>query len=506
MRYFLLFLLFASPLSFSQDYYWQLGTTEHGVFKGSSPAAVCRSFASNRGYTYDGGFELNSTSEAAICYFLDQRGYWLPFNVYRVGDGCSTTYNPSTGECPAPVQPNGEKCSTEPESTGLYKIKNSSGECVSFQDADKASQCKYLGDTGYSPTKSVWVKFDDEGQPSSADIQDKIGCELKPTLGIGHCKLPPARSSGGITIIRSYAKCNVQVSWTGNVAKNGPDSVPIGDSSSGKEGVCDEPSKCLTQDEPIVKDSKPCNYMYNGQVVGCESVAFEGNPGEMNCGTVNNGPYTCTKKDPNSKATVVKETIETKSNTDGTTTTTKKQEITQVTCAKAGSCVTNVTNNKSTTIKNSDGKVVSSTGECTGKACSSGSTGDSDGDGVKDCVIAKNCSDEGEEGGPALTSLTKPTKTGDFQDANSEWDEKIETTRQDLAQRAEEFGKLFQPLASMNLDTGSAELGCGEAFETIGGQTASICFGKYESQLSLIAAAVLFICALIALFIVFKPD
>ncbi|WP_236215645.1 hypothetical protein [Metapseudomonas otitidis] len=500
-KFILAFLLLYSSFSFSSDYYsWDLWNV-NGRAGGPYPSALAACTAiGDPSY-----LSITPVNEYFYCSSNPSKRNWY---AIRRGSSCppGTTYNP-LGQCDAPKEPNGEQCSSEPESTGLYKIKNSSGECVSFQDADKGSQCKYLGSVTYSTTKSVWVKFDDEGQPVSADIQDRIGCELKPALGIAHCKLPPAKSSGGITIVRSYAKCNVIVSWTGKVAPTGPDSVPIGDSASGKEGVCDEPSKCLAPDEPVIKESKPCNYMYNGQVVGCESVAFEGNPGEMNCGSINNGPYTCTKKDPNSKATVVKETIETKSNSDGTTTTTKKQEITQVTCVKAGSCVTNVSNNKSTTVKSSDGKVVSSNGECTGKACSNGSSGDSDGDGVKDCVIAKNCSEEGEEGDPPkISALSKPTSTGDFNDSNSEWDEKIETTRDDLAQRAEQFGKLFQPLSSMNLDIGSAELGCGEAFETIGGQTASICFGKYESQLSLIASAVLFICALIALFIVFKPD
>ncbi len=74
--------------------------------------------------------------------------------------------------------------------------------------------------------------------------------------------------------------------------------------------------------------------------------------------------------------------------------------------------------------------------------------------------------------------MAKPESPGNFDDANDEWDEKIETARDDIAEKAEELGKLFQPIHSLNLAVGNQELGCGQSFGTVGGQTASICFGK----------------------------
>ncbi|MFG5864581.1 hypothetical protein ACFW0B_25730, partial [Pseudomonas sp. CR1201] len=178
---------------------------------------------------------------------------------------------------------------------------------------------------------------------------------------------------------------------------------------------CPNPDQCLAPEPPIVKDSKPCNYMSDGQIVGCESQEFEGNPGEMNCGIFSaGGTYECRRKEPTSNGIQIATQIETKDNGNGTTTTTKTDTITQTKCIGANSCVTNVSNNKTTVVKDGNGNTLSTGTQCTGPACSSGGKGDSDGDGVKDCVTG-NCEEEegGEYGAPEMPELEETEEIGD---------------------------------------------------------------------------------------------
>lgn len=504
MRFFFLitaFLLF-TPFANAAYYSWY---SSYFQISGSSPGEVCTKIAGSSGTSY--GFQFTGANSAQC---LRSNGtLFSSSNMVRQGDSCppNYTYDASLGKCLEPVLPGGEPCGKVNFMGGeVDKITNSAGACVHPLDADLPSTCNYLSKS--TRTGSTYVSFDGAGSPINPGAIQTGGCVATP-ISVEHCKAPAVKAQGGVSLGPAPALCKVGLNFSGAVAGNDPVPFVPPASSGDDDGVCYPGQDCKPKDLPINSETTPCKYEWDNSIGAqvCRSTKFSGKPGDYTgCGTGPDGQYKCHGTAPSSNGIDISTKVEEKSNADGTTTTTKTDTVSQVKCIAVGSCVTNVTTNKSTTIKNGSGQVVSESGQCTGPACPAdgkGGKGDKDGDGLSDCVTG-TCEEE-DEAPPEVTGMTKPAP-GDFDEANDEWDEKIETKRDDIAEKAEELGKLFQPISSLNLAVGNQELGCGESFETIGGKTASICFGKYESQLSILAAAVLFICALVALFIIFKPD
>jgi len=250
----------------------------------------------------------------------------------------------------------------------MPSIVNTSGKCVPWNESDKPSNCKYLASQGSQPTK-IYVAFDANGNPENPPV-DKLGCEAA-AVSTAHCKMPVPRCGSGICVQTYVAKCEVLVNFTGNVAGDSNNPFPVS-TGPGEEGVCPDGVDCTPPDEPVIEESKPCNYMYNGAVVGCESSEFKGDPGQMNCGTVNGGAYTCTKKVPTSNGVDIKTKITTEPQADGTTKQTKEDVHTKTVCSAPGSCTTQTTTNNVVTIKDGNGNTISETGSCTGANCSTG--------------------------------------------------------------------------------------------------------------------------------------
>ncbi len=519
-KFFLTFFLFFvySASASSSNYSWTVGSTGSGAFNSAVTRATL-SEACQAAYipfenrTYHGTWVSSTDPAIGRCYAMQSTGFTTYHVASRSGTTCPSgqTYDSSTGYfaiggCTAPPSPGGEPCGKVVWMGGeVDKITTTGGACVHPLEADLASMCKYLSKS--TRTGSTQVSFDTNGTPIDPGQIQSGGC-VATAISVEHCKAPAVKSSGGVSLGPAPAECRVGLDFSGAVA--GTDPVPfVPPASVGKDsGVCYPGQECELEEPPIVDESTPCKYEWDASIgmQVCRSTKFTGTPGEYTgCGTGPEG-FKCYGTKPTSNGIDISVKVEEKSNLDGTTTTTKTDTITQTKCIGIGSCVTNVSNNKSTTVKLGDGTVVSESGQCVGTACAEGGKGgkgDADGDGIADCALDK-CA--GEDEGPELTEMTKPAEPGSFEDANTEWDEKIETAREDIAQKAELLGRLFQPIASINLASGDQELGCGESFEVPGGMTGSICFGKYESQLGILAAAVLFICALIALFIIFKPD
>lgn len=515
-RFLLLINLFLlSSFSNAADFYWRSTSSYAQQF--STPQLACE------GYT-----AYSNTSQSSLVHTLisvtgssssertctvkrvsKANGQQLTNDIHtvaRYGNGCTppAVYDPAKASCKTPVDTAGDTCGEKDPTTGLRPLIDTYGDCVPGYLADLPAQCKFLAKSAGSTTKHFFVQFTTDGNPINPPAPDVNGCAVK-TLDASHCQLPATKSTNGVSLPPNGANCRLALVFTGEVANNGKPGLAAGSGANGEPGYCEDPKDCEPPPAPNEKQSQPCTMQIDGEGrQTCTSWDYKGDPGKQDCGQVG-GQFTCITKPAQSNGIDISTKVETKSNLDGTTTTTKTDTITQTKCIGANSCVTNVSNNKSTTIKTGDGKTVSESGQCTGPACAEGGKGDKDGDGISDCVLEK-CEGEEEGEAPELTAMAKPTEPGNFDDANIEWDEKIETTREDIAQKAETLGKLFQPIAALNLATGNQELGCGESFTVPGGASVSICFGKYESQLGMLAAAVLFICALIALFIIFKPD
>lgn len=290
----------------------------------------------------------------------------------------------------------GQSCQGEGTAdSGLGFITNADGQCVDWTDADGPSQCKSLaGRTGKS---NVLVSYDSDGNPLTPPPLSLQGCEAI-AYGVGQCKMKPSRGSSGglgISIEKSMNKCLLDVKFTGNTAPGGPLSISHG----GSDGLCDPASPCPPpEDPPNQNDSKPCVYVYDGEGRKvCSSNQWNAQPGQSSCGTVN-GNFVCIGKAPASNGISIDTTVTDKQNPDGSTTTTKEDKITQTICKGAYSCSTQNTTNKTSIIKDAAGNTTGKTNECTGPHCAVAGAGDSDGDGLKDCV-GTGCTGSGSGNG-----------------------------------------------------------------------------------------------------------
>ena len=399
MRY-LLFLLFGllANLASAADYYWYpVERPSTGQF--ADPTSACKAYVATLS-NFTEPSKVNFQSASSYICTATMKGGGSGFQVTyvaRAGTSCPAgyIYTASTGLCTAPFADAGKVCEARSGNNTFDKVYNTKGECVLLPDADLPAQCQYMAGKGARKMR-VFIAFNDDGSPSTTPVNTAVGCEAN-VINTAGCEMPVAKAVDGISIQHGGKNCWVDVAFTGKpFAEGNTTPFPVADPAAGRSGVCADPTTCIVPEAPVVSDSKPCNYMSNGQVVGCETTQFQGNPGQMNCGTVNNGPYTCTTRPPTSTGSSVKTDIKTTPNADGGSTVTKNDTHTEVKCSAPGSCTTTVTKTTSVTIKDGNGNTTGSTTTCTGAKCASSTNPDANGDGLGDCL--KNCEEE-EEGG-----------------------------------------------------------------------------------------------------------
>lgn len=420
MRFFLAFLLFFSGYSFSADYTWKLiangnlGTSspltftsgESACAESSRLAVIQYSNASAHPYVIS-----NPTTFYCKIKITYSNGTFAIADygiASRTGTTCplGSTYNSATGACDVPPADIGKNCGTG-SINGLTfpKIIDSSGNCTLLPNADLAATCKSFA--GQTKTPRVFVRFTEDGTPVAPKI-DSLGCETK-LLVEASCKLPAARTSGGISLAPAGSFCNVAVSFTGNITpgKSGSGGYPSGNPTSGTDGVCADDQDCSAPDQPKLEEKQACTYVYDAEGrKSCSSFSFKGEPGSMNCGTVNGGSFTCTPKVPKSNGIEIATTVSEVSNANGTKTETKTDVAKVTNCAGYNSCTTSQTTNKTVVIKDGNGNALSSSGSCTGALCSSDTNPDGNGDGLGDCTGTDCGEDEGAPvAGPATPEL-----------------------------------------------------------------------------------------------------
>lgn len=219
-------------------------------------------------------------------------------------------------------------------------------------------------------------------------------------------------------------------------------------------------------------------------------------------GTIN-GVQSCViaKKVP--KATEKKETTKetTKTNPDGSKEVVTEKKTENKVCSGTQSCSTNTTTNITTVKTNADGTPGKTTSECKGDKCSAdtgsgGSGGSGKGEG------------EGEEEGiPAPSKTLGQGEKGDFTAANTEWDTKIETAKEELSSKIEEYKSLFAGVFDLNLNSGGGSLMCETipiTFGRFGSGSARICPRDYADQLSYLRYALLLAAGVISAMIILR--
>ncbi|MGY4824854.1 hypothetical protein [Stutzerimonas chloritidismutans] len=444
MRKLTLFLLFLgfSPLTFAVDYFWYFGSLSTATHY-STPLEACNAQATRNG-SYSYGKTVGSINYSGTSANQACRGY--------TASGSWTLLSP--------VYRSGDGCSGEYDTvTGQCKLPEPN-----------------LCEAAAGAKTSYYVKTQLDSQPPA--IIDVNGCEA---------------TFGGIILCKNLTDGTATCSGTATITGK---KTEVASGPVAGEGVECSGADCEKEAPQPIYETIPCDYTIdeNGYKV-CTSAATYHKPGTTKCGEVN-GTWTCVES-PKSVSTDKKTDtkVEEIANPDGSTTVKQTDKTTVTTCEGIKNCTTK----DSTTTKeggtNPDGSPKGDSEKCTGDNC-----------GVPDDLKEDVPGDEEGEGtDPVIGGLDKPGEPGNFDDANAQWDQKLEDAKLELSEKIGELGSLFQPIAEINLASGSGTIGCGETF-TVLGQSMAFCPGKYEKQLEVLAQVILFICALIALFIIFKPE
>lgn len=330
---------------------------------------------------------------------------------------------------------------------------------------------------------------DAQGASTSYTVKTTVGAQPPTTIDVNGC----LATFGGVIVCGNNTKGEATCTGTATITgEKTTASAPIAG-----EGVECSGDACLQDAPKPATEEQPCTLTVdpNTGLKSCLSSSSSEKPGTTKCGQAN-GTWICTEQP---KSELVKKetqtTIEETSNIDGSIDQTKTDKTNVTICKGVNNCTTKTSETVSQGGTNPDGSPKGTSSTCVGDSCKTpGSIGDE---------VAET-EEEEPPAPPTINPLTKPTEKGNFDDAAAEWDEKIQDARDELKTKSKEIGELFTPVAQLNLAAGSASLPCTESFDVMG-QTTSICLGKYESQLTPLAMAILFICALIALFIIFKP-
>ncbi|MFS2123367.1 virulence factor TspB C-terminal domain-related protein [Pseudomonas sp. Pseusp97] len=304
------------------------------------------------------------------------------FAIARYGDGCAagTIYNATTGRCDLPDPKAGQVCSDQKGPGGVAYIKASDGGCVPLTDADRPAMCKYMASYG-TQYKKIRVRFNTDGTSPAADTDYKnaLGCELDIQIS-STCVMPPpacSNSNGtGVCMPKNEGTCLASVTFTGRVLSDAG-GLQVADPEGANSGYCVDPANCKLPDLPKTEENKQCNYTTDaeGRKV-CDSRQFSGEPGQQSCGDVN-GTFQCVGKAPTANGIDISTKVDTKANSDGSTTSTKTDVATKYDCSgKYSDCKVTTTTTTTTTTKNAAGEVTGSNSQttCKGDSCS-GSSG-----------------------------------------------------------------------------------------------------------------------------------
>ncbi|MCP1649312.1 attachment protein [Pseudomonas nitroreducens] len=137
-------------------------------------------------------------------------------------------------------------------------------------------------------------------------------------------------------------------------------------------------------------------------------------------------------------------------------------------------------------------------GSGNGNGDGSGS-GNGDGDGEGQCDPAKD--PNGCQGNGPSSELSEP-KAGSWDEANKEWEQKVQEAKKDLKEAVKANIDQLKGAFDLQLSTGGGQLPC-EAF-TVWGKSYRLCVADYSTQLSYMRLALLLMAALIAAFVILK--
>ncbi|MED5608359.1 hypothetical protein VV867_11750 [Pseudomonas sp. JH-2] len=108
--------------------------------------------------------------------------------------------------------------------------------------------------------------------------------------------------------------------------------------------------------------------------------------------------------------------------------------------------------------------------------------------------------DDGTDDG--LTNSLEEPKAGNWDGANSEWDERLEQAKAELKEKVRQNTEALKGVFDLNLGTGGGSLPC-DSF-TLFGRPMSLCFDSYTDTLAGMRNALLLVASVIAAFVILK--
>lgn len=436
---------------FSQDYYWSFNGQQY-----SSASAACSAWeavtVANSSYkpVVVVTRSVNVTGSSVLCQWLGHPTYNVNFEVgasatlSRIGTGCpaNTIYNAQIGECESPPEP----CPEQGQSlTAAVNCSLSGGNYV-HTDQICVSGCLYT-----SAPNGFFKPYPNYDDPA------KTFC------------MASFASSGQVCSEGSPAE-NIPPEQTATPpSPDNPDAPPSCLQIDGHE-FCPDPDhpNCGSRDgNPYCYgESDTCGQL-NGQHVCLPN-------GSRKC-TYVDGSYECVNESTGEK--ISSDSADhplNGGNADGND---------RNDAQKPGEVVVNVSGGGAAqgSDKGATNKAISDLQEALEGHL----------EGISDALT-----EETESTGNAPES---PTETGDL--GLDEWDEKIEEAKLELSTVTNQFGALFQGITSVNLSGSGGQLYC-ETF-TVMNKTYELCLSQYADQLEGIGLVILFLAALLAVYIIF---
>lgn len=328
---FLLLSLFFAQAASAEPYYWRVQSPDGANWgsASSTPEASCISATAQAdAYSSSSNFVFSGLEFIAVGRYYcrwsakDTSGYStnVRFITYRYGDQCpsGSVYNSSTGLCDA------DPCLSTVGVAGIHRHR--------------------IGD--FTGTGQIGARTEPPGVVCSNSCQFAWD-QAAPSKLVRFQGGNPNGVFGDFRYVGNGVTC-----------KSGdPGQVLPGPSDPTKS----QQQQCTNK----VTDSE-------GRVTySCTSTSQFKNPGEMNCGSVNGGPYTCTPREnaPKLEDKTIKKDFENKTNADGSKTDKTTTTTTTTTCVGANACTTTTTVHTGTKGTNSDGSAGSSGSTCTGPGC-----------------------------------------------------------------------------------------------------------------------------------------
>ncbi|WP_131192455.1 hypothetical protein [Phytopseudomonas daroniae] len=342
---FTLTLLGFGQFVFAAPYVWTV--QGYGYHTGSSPMSAAQSAKSANGWvSIDWCIRSNDSSFTCRTNW-QPGGYYFNFNVVRSGDSCSdplATFNPATGECEAPPEPEPDKCAEKAGQDTPVRREGTRGD-------------------GYLSVSVINGK----NYPVHPDDGCRGGCQVTVQQT---CILTPS-SDAYSCIGKGY--------YTGASCEAAPANQL-------------EESPDTEQRAPTETDTKePCVYVQDAEgrshCVSKETQEKEG----QNCGTYN-GVSLCVPKEASLDEKKVETEVKETTDADGGKTTVKKDVATETKCkGSKDNCTTTTTTTTTTTKSDGSGTETKTETVCSGANCGStggggggGGSGSGDGEGEEE--------------------------------------------------------------------------------------------------------------------------